>query len=449
VLHSRRCPLHLLHTLAAIGLTLAAAPSLLAQETAAETITDERRAEHIASFDQVWRTVLDRRWEGDFDVAAWEAARDELRPRVEAAETDEAAREVIEALLMRLSKSHYGIIPREAYEVLEADGGGSGSTGMTVRLRHGEMLVVDVREGSAADDAGVEPGWIITSIGEASSETILEAAQQAEGVQRLETIVAIVALRRLRGPEGEPVAIEAIDHDGRTRAVELVRGPAPGEPVNFGNLPETRLHIESRTLEGGAGYFTLNAFLDPPRVMREFQSFIEAHRDAPGLILDMRGNMGGIVAISMGMGGWLVTERNLYLGTMRFPGMELRLVLNPRGRPYTGPVAVLIDEMSISNAELLAAGLRDIERARLFGARTAGLLLPSTVETLPNDDGFQYAIAGYDSASGESPEGVGVAPDERVIETPDSLRAGDDPVLRAALRWIAEQPRDTTQDDTP
>lgn len=431
--------------LAAIGLTLAAAPTLLAQEAPAdEAITDERRAEHIESFDQVWQTVLDRRWEDDFDVASWEAAREELRLRVEAAETDEAAREAIEALLSRLNRSHYGIIPREAYEILAADEGGSGETGMTVRLRGGEMLVVDVREGSAAHDAGVEPGWIITSIGEASAETILEAAHKAEGVQRLETIVAIASLRRLRGPEGEAVSVEALDHDGRTRSLELVRGPAPGEPVNFGNLPETRLHIESRTLEGGAGYFTLNAFLDPPRVMREFQSFIEGHRDAPGLILDMRGNMGGIVAISMGMGGWLVSERDLYLGTMRFPGMELRLVLNPRGQPYTGPVAVLIDEMSISNAELLAAGLRDIGRARLFGARTAGLLLPSTVETLPNGDGFQYAIAGYDSASGESPEGVGVAPDEEVIETPDSLRADGDPVLRAALRWIADQPRDNT-----
>ena len=68
---------------------------------------------------------------------------------------------------------------------------------------------------------------------------------------------------------------------------------------------------------------------------------------------------------------------------------EMRFFVNENYDPIECPVAVLVDECSISSAEILSGGLKDMELARVFGHRTAGLALPSTVIRLPNGDGFR------------------------------------------------------------
>lgn len=127
------------------------------------------------------------------------------------------------------------------------------------------------------------------------------------------------------------------------------------------------------------------------------------------------------------------------LGKIQMKGAKINLILNPWAEPYRQPVAVLTDECSISAAEILAGGLKDLQLARTFGTRTAGLVLPSTFERLPNGDGIQYAFADYQSASGGTLEGEGVTPDEEVQLTKAAYKKHSDPVLARAREWIQSQ----------
>jgi carboxyl-terminal processing protease len=102
-------------------------------------------------------------------------------------------------------------------------------------------------------------------------------------------------------------------------------------------------------------------------------------------------------------------------------------------------VAVLIDEKSASTSEIMAGGLKDLGRARLFGLTTAGAALPSYIEKLPNGDGFQYAVANYVSEGGYELEGNGVAPDVEIYAGRDEFLEQGDPVLESALQWILAQ----------
>jgi carboxyl-terminal processing protease len=88
--------------------------------------------------------------------------------------------------------------------------------------------------------------------------------------------------------------------------------------------------------------------------------------------------------------------------------------------------------------------LQDIGRARIFGARTAGMVLASAVEKLPDGDGFQYVFASYRSAKGQVLEGRGVIPDVEAPPERGALLRGEDSALAAAVRWITEQK--TTRD---
>ena len=99
-----------------------------------------------------------------------------------------------------------------------------------------------------------------------------------------------------------------------------------------------------------------------------------------------------------------------------------------------------MNSASGSTSEIFAAGMKDLDRAQLFGRRTAGVALPSTLHRLPNGDGFQFAHADYVRYDGRRIEGIGVAPHLEITPTRAQLLAGQDPVLEAATSWIYEQP---------
>jgi hypothetical protein len=205
-----------------------------------------------------------------------------------------------------------------------------------------------------------------------------------------------------------------------------------GNLVRFGNLPEMRVYLESRALPDGAGYIRFNEFLDPGTIVPKFQAALKEFAKAPGIVLDLRGNPGGIGIMATGIAGFFIDKEGLMLGEMKTRDSTLKFVIFPRAETYAGPLAILVDGGSASTTEILAAGLRDLHRARIFGTRTAGAALPSDIVRLPNGDGFQYPQALYVSANGEVLEGAGVTPDEIV----EGSSNGRDLVIEAAEAWI-------------
>jgi C-terminal processing protease CtpA/Prc len=205
-----------------------------------------------------------------------------------------------------------------------------------------------------------------------------------------------------------------------------------GSIVQFGNLPESRLVFESRMLPGGAGYIRFNEFLDPVTVMPKFEAAMKEFANAPGVIIDLRGNPGGIGIMAMGIAGFFVSQSGQQLGTMKMRDNTLKFTIFPRAEVYLGKLAILLDGGSASTTEILAQGMQDLKRARIFGTRSAGAALPSDIIRLPNGDGFQYPTAGFTSVGGHVLEGNGVTPDVEVDPA-----SGSDAVIDAAAAWIA------------
>lgn len=102
-------------------------------------------------------------------------------------------------------------------------------------------------------------------------------------------------------------------------------------------------------------------------------------------------------------------------------------------------MAILTDEGSGSASELFAGGMQSVGRVRVFGDTTVGGVLPAVFDRLPNGDVLYHAIGDFTTATGVVLEGRGVIPDEVVPVTREDLLAGRDPVLEAAVRWIAAQ----------
>lgn len=435
------------------------------QETAAPQVPYDRDAS-IASFEQVWTTVRDKHWDPTLGGLDWNKVHDELRPRIEAATSMAAARRVMDEMLDRLGQSHFGIWPQEIYtgqstpEVASTSGDathgtaheptnvehthdtpGEGYAGIEVRAIGNDAVITRVAPGSPGEAAGVRPGWIIAETrGEKVSDLLARVDKEGPEHASKDLKLNVIFQHLFAGDEGEKIDATFVDgaESRQMRTITLAR--AAGTPATLGNLPTFYLEIDRARLPENIEYFRFNIFMDPPRLMGEFQKSAEAARDARGFIIDLRGNPGGIGGLALGIGGWFITDSDAKLGTMYTRSGSFNFILNPRLRAYRGPLAILVDRLSGSTSEILAGGMKDIGRARIFGQRSAGAALPSLFDKLPNGDRFQYAMANYISAGGKPLEGNGVEPDEVVAPDRGALLAGRDPVIDAATRWITSQP---------
>jgi carboxyl-terminal processing protease len=414
------------------GLALAASP-----------LSPDQRRLNLDSFEYVWKTVRDKHWDPKLGGVDWQAVHDELLPRILSASTMDEARQIIASMLDRLHQTHFGVIPADAYETIgdtdEKDEVRSdhGQTGIDLRILSGRAIVTSIAPDSAASQAGVRTGWEIVRIGKTASAPLIARLSAVAGHARLADLLTARALHsQLDGPIGAEVAVEFADIQGKQFNRRLARRVEPGDLTSFGFLPPMVVSFDAKKLPGGVEYTHFNLFLKPDLVVTKFGEAIRECGHCPGVVIDLRGNPGGIGAMAMGIAGFLIAQQDRKLGTMYMRTLPIRFVIFPRAEVYAGPVAILVDGFTASTSEIFAGGMQDLKRARVFGERTAGAALPSHIERLPNGDGFQYAMANYISESGRQLEGNGVTPDVEVPLDREALSEGRDPVLEAALKWL-------------
>ena len=396
------------------------------------------------TFDKVWTIVRDTAFDKSFDPAAWDRAREELRPEAIAATTPGEFRAVLSRMLGRIGLSHFAVIPSTP----DAPGDAvdlSGQPGFDVRLMNGKLLVtkVDANRGAAA--AGIHTGWIVDAFDGTSTASLLDPIVQNTPDRLAQLEAWRLAQRRLRGPSGSRATVTFVDGSGSRVTKAIERSPEQGVPVHVGSLPTMYVRVSSALKETPsgrtAGVIGFNVWMTA--VDKPFQQALDRFRSADGIVIDLRGNPGGLAAMIMGIAGHFIADRAT-LGIMRTKDSELRFAVNPRlvnsvgerVEPYAGPLAILVDGMTGSASECFAGGMQSLGRARIFGQTSMGQALPALFDRLPNGDVLIHAWGDFVTGTGVRIEGRGVVPDEPVVVTREDLLAGRDAPLEAALRWI-------------
>lgn len=449
-MQSPRSPFRCLALVAVFACTPAGA--LGAQVSRAqEPITSELA---LVTFDSAWSRIRATHYDTAIGGLRWEAVRDSLRPRAAQATTLGELRTTLAAMLASLGESHFGLIPQEAADAVDparpSDAGSPGDVGISLRLVGDTVLVTSVHAGSPAARAGVRPGWALDSVGEFSAARARRAIVDggAGSRARLVSMIPRGAAAQFAGPAHTPVDATFLDAEGRAVTLQLVRDPVSGTPVRFGNLPTMYVEVAHATVPlangaGCAGVIRFNAWMLPATA--QLDSAVDAIRHCKGVIIDLRGNPGGVGAMVMGFGGHFL-DSAYALGEMRTRTNRLRFVANPRRanvrgeavRPYAGPLAIVVDSLSMSTSEIFAAGMQAVGRARIFGENTPGLALPALLVRLPTGDVMMHVFADFTDPNGRRIERAGAVPDVPVPLTRADLNAGIDAPIEAALRWIGE-----------
>lgn len=315
----------------------------------------------------------------------------------------------VDALLASLKDRYtFYLDPEEYAALLKHMDGVLDGVGMSIDLSSGRAVVTRLYDGGPAQKGGIRRGDVIVSV---------------NGVTVSKTVTLNDLTGRIRGPAGTTVTLGVRTGDAPVRTLTLTRATV--------QIPLT----DSRVIAtGGAtvGYVRLSAFEGGAgRQMRAAVRDLTA-RGATRLILDLRGNPGGLVNEALKVAGTflpdnspVVTEQGLH---------RSRTTLRTDGTPLTSlPMAVLVDRDSASSSEIVSGALRDDRKVPLVGTRTFGKALVQTTRPLRNGGALHYTSARYLTPSGFDLAKRGLAPD---VSAPDDPKTPRDETLQAALRLL-------------
>lgn len=255
--------------------------------------------------------------------------------------------------------------------------------GIFLQMHEEGVLVLDIIKDSPAEKAGLKAGDIITRAG----NTSLQGVSEDE------------ALQVLLGPAGSAVDLE-VKRGSSCFTVTVVREDIT-VPTVSGDI-----------LDYSIGYVNLRSFGSETALeMLDILCKLD-QQGADRWIIDLRGNPGGYVETAAQVGGLLLDTDNLFVVQEKEQRFEIPAF--DTGVQVGGPMLVLIDQDSASASEILAAALKDYQRAVLVGETTYGKGTMQQFFTLSNKDVLKLTVARFYSPYGHEINGVGVKPDIEV-----------------------------------
>jgi carboxyl-terminal processing protease len=422
---------------------LAGAFTILSPHLAFEKLSPQER--RLAIYDAFWAQITKHYFDPQFSGVDWNLMRQEWRKKAAAASSDLDLYGVLYNIGLGFPASHIAAQapsklllhtppPNADPQTVRAERllglmlGGPGFDRTLFRRGTGAgYIVADIVPGSAADRAGIEPGWIVLA-------TTISTTRETETVHFAGEFVRLTPEQKLQYEKTGSVTFpetntQQPDDNGLAAnkiKLEYDLVPLPTWPV-----------FETKLLSGGSSYVRFDTFADS-KIIDQVLALID-QVGAEGIVIDVRRNSGGEEHQLRRLLD-RVLKNDSYIGTERSRGSLQNWRTSKRGRRYSGPLVVLIGPITASAAEIFAAAVKDNARGPLLGRMSNGAVLAAKLFPLPDGGQVQVPVSDFVRAGDRRIEGVGVEPDIRVIPSLAEIHAGRDPVVERAvleLRHIA------------
>jgi carboxyl-terminal processing protease len=396
----------------------------------------------IASYDTVWQTVNEHHYDSTFGGLDWNEIHDRYYDLVANVKDDAGFMEIVNKMLAELKLSHYAV-----FHVEELTASGSplisdGTIGLDIRLLDDKAVVTSVKAGFPAAEAGLKIGYVLQSIDGVSVEQIITEVESREipicsERKRLSDIADNIC-GRFFGDAGTSISMSFRDESDVVHETMMVRKQRTGKTMIDESLPPFYADFEAKRMDDNIGYVSFSAFLPP--VDERFGEVIGSMGDIRGLIIDIRGNPGGMHEVGEAIVSKLLQKETLF-SVFKYRDKTEEVVVQPGEKTYDGPVVVMIDVMNASASERFSGCIQSIGRAVVIGERSSGSVGPSDVKKLPNGASFMYLISQSLTPDGTVLEGHGVIPDIVVGLDRKALLDGKDTQLERAIEYIRNEAR--------
>ncbi|WQX92433.1 S41 family peptidase [Helicobacter pylori] len=327
----------------------------------------------------------------------------------------------IEGLLSNLD-AHSAYLNEKKFKEFQAQTEGEfGGLGITVGMRDGVLTVIAPLEGTPAYKAGVKSGDNILKINNEStlSMSIDDAINLMRGKPKTPIQITIV-----RKNEPKPLVFNIIR--------DIIKLPS----VYVKKIKETPYL-----------YVRVSGF--DKNVTKSVLEGLKANPKAKGIVLDLRGNPGGLLNQAVGLSNLFIKEGVLV--SQKGKNKEENLEYKANGRaPYTNlPIAVLVNGGSASASEIVAGALQDHKRAVIIGEKTFGKGSVQMLLPVNKDEAIKITTARYYLPSGRTIQAKGIMPDIVIYPGKAPENENKFSLKEADLKHHLEQELKKIDDKTP
>jgi carboxyl-terminal processing protease len=326
-----------------------------------------------------------------------------------------AAHALIRGMVRFVDENHTYFLDPQQYRDYQSWSRGDNTyvgIGISVSSRDSQPRIVEVYDGTPAQQAGLQAGDILVSID-----------NRAVADMPLDEMTGLV-----RGPAGSSVQIV------------VRRGDDPTEIPYTVQRAEIHLQfVKDKLVQDDIGYVMLRGFPEPS-VIDSIEQDIATFQDegVHGLVLDLRGNSGGRIDVGTRLlGDFLPNGTSIYQEIDR-NGHNSTHATHGNSQ-YDLPLVVLVDGGTASMGEIFASAVQEHGAATILGSKTSGSVAAAQVFGLSDGSALQVTVFDILAADGKPLNKAGVAPDEVIASDPGAATDGADPVLSRAVAILHDE----------
>lgn len=363
--------------------------------------------EHVSSqklFDNVWSAVKNNYYDPSMNRQSWSRWKEHYHGKIK---TDEDAKVAIDTMLASLDDPYSRFMDKAEYNDQNTSLN-SKITGIGVNIASvsGKVQIINVMDGTPAQAANLQAGDIILDIN----------GKEVNGLP-LSDVANLV-----RGPENTIVQLTILRN--KDKFIKKV------------SRKEIKIKTVKSSVDKNIGYIQISSFLGTS-TPNEFMDAVEKTKETQGIILDLRGNTGGLLPNAIFIANLFIPDGNI-VSIVGRDNYRFDIYAQDTEFEIDKPMIVLVDGASASASEILSGALKDYKRAKLLGTKTFGKGMVQKIMPLPNETGLNLTIAKYLTPSGSDINKKGISPDIEVKLTADDVKNRKDIQLETAKKILSQ-----------
>lgn len=355
-------------------------------------------------YEKNWQTIKNEYYDPNFNHQHWNRWKNRYQGKIK---TEADAKVAIETMLASLNDPYSRFLTKEEFaEQNSSITSKISGIGVNIVNDSGKIKIMSVIEDTPAQFADLKPEDIILAI-DGRKVSGMSLAQVSNLV---------------KGPVNSFVNIDIL-RSGEKLNKKIIR-------------KEIKIKTVRSSVDKNIGYIQISSFISTS-TPNEFLEALENTRNTQGLIVDLRGNTGGLLTNAVFIAN-LFIDKGKIVSIVGRNGYKYDVMAQDANILIKKPVIILVNGASASASEILSGALKDYQKARIVGTKTFGKGMVQKIIPMPNETGLNLTIAKYLTPKGKDINKKGISPDIEVRFKPEDIEAKKDVQLESAKLLMSE-----------
>lgn len=349
-------------------------------------------------FEHTWQLVKNEYYDPNFNHQYWIRWKNHYHNKIK---TEDDAKVAIETMLASLDDPYSRFLTKEEFaEQNSSITSKISGIGVNIINESGRIKIINVIENTPAQFADLKVNDTIISIDD----------KKVSGLSLAEVANLV------KGPNNTFVTIDIL------RDKELIKKKIIRKEITIKTVKSS--------MDKNIGYIQITSFISNS-TPNEFLEALENTADSDGLIIDLRGNTGGLLPNAIFVANMFIPKGKI-VSIVGRNGYHYDVMAQDNNVNINKPIILLVDGASASASEIFSGAMKDYHKAKLLGTKTYGKGMVQKIIPMPNETGINLTIAKYLTPKGTDINKLGIKPDIELHLKKSDILAKKDTQLEAA-----------------